>query len=171
MQEIGKIAKDHKYINKKGEEKQHKINVIPNNMEKYMSFMLGNNIVFLDSFQFMSSSLEKLVSNLPNEAFKYTSQEFKNEKLNLMKQKGVYSYDYMDSFEKFDEKQLPPQDEFYSILNDEHISDEQYAHANKVWNTFKLKNMGEYHDLYLKSDILLLVDVFENFRKTCLQYY
>ena len=123
-----------------------------------MAFMLGNHLVFLDSFQFMRSSLEKLVSNLPKESFKYTSQ------------KGVYPYDYMDSFDKFNEK-LPPKEEFYSVLNDEHISDEDYEHAKNIWNTFSLKNMGEYDDLYLESDILLLADVFENFRKTCLEYY
>ncbi|XP_068749377.1 uncharacterized protein [Montipora capricornis] len=92
------------------------------------------------------------------------------EKLDLMSQKGVYPYDFMDSFDKFNEK-LPSKEDFYSILNDEHITDDQYKHAQNVWNTFNLKNMGEYHDLYLKSDILLLADVFENFRKTCLQYY
>ncbi|XP_068689838.1 uncharacterized protein [Montipora foliosa] len=118
----------------------------------------------------MSSSLDKLVSNLPKEALIYPSQKFKGDKLGLMSQKGVYPYDFMDSFDKFNEK-LPPKEEFYSILNDEHISDDQYKHAQNVWNTFNLKNMGEYHDLYLKSDILLLADVFENFRKTCLQYY
>ncbi|XP_068752898.1 uncharacterized protein [Montipora capricornis] len=118
----------------------------------------------------MSSSLDKLVSNLPKEALIYTSRKFKGKKLDLMSQKGVYPYDFMDSFDKFNEK-LPPKEEFYSILNDEDITDDQYKHAKNVWNTFNLKNMGEYHDLYLKSDILLLADVFENFRKTCLQYY
>ena len=88
-----------------------------------------------------------------------------------MKQKGIYPYDYMDSFEKFHEKQLPSKEEFHSILSNEHITDEQYDHAQNVWKTFNLKTMGDYHDLYLKSDILLLADVFENFRKTCLQYY
>ncbi|XP_068707786.1 uncharacterized protein [Montipora foliosa] len=133
MQEIGEIVKKHTYTNKKGETCQMNINAIPNNMEKYMAFMLGK-------------------------------------ELDLMSKKGVYPYDFMDSFEKFNEK-LPPKEEFYSILNDEHISGDQYKHAQNVWNTFDLKNMGEYHDLYLKSDILLLADVFENFRKTCLQYY
>ena len=170
MQEIGEIVKEHQYTNKKGEKCQMNINAIPNNMEKYMAFMLGNHLTFIDSFQFMSSSLEKLVSNLPRESLKYTSQIFKNEKLDLMSKKGVYPYDFMDSFEKFNEK-LPSKEEFYSILNDEDITDDQYKHAQNVWNTFNLKNMGEYHDLYLKSDILLLADVFENFRKTCLQYY
>lgn len=170
MQEIGAIVKNHTYKNNKGEEKQMNINAIPNNMEKYMAFMLGNHLTFIDSFQFMSSSLEKLVSNLPKESLKYTSKSFKGEKLDLMVRKGVYPYDYMDSFEKFNHK-LPSKEDFYSILNDQHISNEDYEHAQNVWNKFSLKNMGDYHNSYLKSDILLLADVFENFRNTCLEYY
>ena len=170
MQEIGAIVKEYEYTNKKGQKCQMNINAIPNNMEKYMAFMLGNHLTFLDSFQFMSSSLEKLVSNLPRESLKYTSQRFKGTKLDLLVRKGVYPYDYMDSFDKFNKK-LPMKEEFYSILKNEHISDEDYGHAQDVWNTFSLENMGEYHDLYLQSDILLLSDVFENFRKTCLEYY
>ena len=170
MQEIGAIVKDYEYTNKNGKKCQMNIIVIPNNMEKYMAFMLGNHLTFLDSFQFMSSSLEKLVSNLPKESLKYTSNRFKGTKLDLMVRKGVYPYDYIDSFDKFNSP-LPKKEEFYSILNNEHISDENYKHAKNVWNTFNLKNMGEYHDLYLQSDILLLADVFENFRKTCIEYY
>ena len=171
MREIGSTVKDHRYKNKKGEEKKMNINCIPNNMEKYIAFMLGNNLTFIDSFQFMSSSLNKLVSNMPIESFKYTSKEFKNEKFELMNQKGIYPYDFMDSLDKFNKTELPLKDEFYSILNNEHITDEEYQHAKNVWKTFKIKTMGEYHDLYLKSDLLLLADLFENFRKTCLQYY
>ena len=171
MQQIGEIAKKHAYKNKRGEECHMNINCIPNNMEKYLAFMLGNHLVFLDSLQFMNSSLDNLIKNLPDEAFKYTKQEFEKEQFNLMKQKGIYPYDHMDSFDRFNETKLPVQQDFYSILNNEHISDEQYKHAQNVWNTFNLKTMGDYHDLYLKSDILLLADVFENFRKTCLQYY
>ena len=223
MQEIGAIVKDYEYTNKDGKKCQMNINAIPNNMEKYMAFMLGNHLTFLDSFQFMSSSLDKLVKNItkcgkcktckpdkcmklninnknktsqhktslpcgecincekndddekhcinPNyDKLKYTSKIFKDKKLDLMARKGVYPYDYMDSFEKFNSP-LPTKEEFYSILNNKDISAEDYEHAKNVWNTFSLKNMGEYHDLYLKSDILLLVDVFENFRKTCLEYY
>ena len=107
------------------------INVIPNNMEKYMAFMLGKHLVFLDSFQFMSSSLDKLVSDLPDKAFKYISEAFKNEQFKLMKQKGVYPYDYMSSFDKFNEKQLPKKG-FYSILNNEHISHKDYTHDKNV---------------------------------------
>ena len=81
-----------------------------------MAFMLGKHLVFIDSLQFMSSSLNKLVSNLPNDAFKYTSEEIKNDKrLKLMKQKGVYCYNYADSFNRFGEKKLPNRDDFYSI--------------------------------------------------------
>ena len=120
-----------------------------------MAFMLGNHLTFIDSFQFMSSSLEKLVSNMPKESFKYTSEVFEEKKFDLMVRKGVYPYDYMDSFDKFNEK-LPSKEEFYSLLNDEHISNEDYEHAQNVWNTFSLKNMGDYHNLYLGSDVLLL---------------
>ena len=119
----------------------------------------------------MSLSLDKLITNLPHEAFKYKLQEFQDEKLSLMSKKGIYPYDFMDSLKKFDKTELPNKEEFYSILNDENILDEDYQHAKNVWATFNLKSICEYEDLYLKSDILLLVDVFENFRKTCLQYY
>ena len=120
----------------------------------------------------MSSSLEKLANNLSDEGFIYTKKYFTDPvQFRLMKKKGVYPYDYMDSFSKFDDTKLPKREEFYSLLTDENISEDAYSHAENVWNTFNLKNMGEYHDLYLKTDILLLVDVFENFRKTCLTYY
>ena len=171
MQQIGEIAKNYSYKDKKGKEQPLKINAIPNNMEKYMAFMLGNHLNFIDRFQFMSSSLDKLVSNLPKEAFKYTSEEFTSKKLSLMSQKDVYPYDFMDSTEKFDQMELPTREQFYSILKDQHITNGEYDHARKVWKTYNIKTMGEYHDLYLKSNVLLLADVFESFRKTCLQYY
>ena len=119
----------------------------------------------------MSTSLDKLVSNLPKEDLKYTSEEFTGDKLSLMSQKGVYPYDYMDCFEKFDQTELPTKEQFYSVLNSQHITNVEYDHARKVWETFHLKKMVEYHDLYLKTDMPLLADVFESFRKTCLQYY
>ena len=97
-------------------------------------------------------------------------REVFGEKTMLMKRKGVYPYDFMESFEKFKEG-LPSKDEFYSVLNDEHISGEDYEHAKSVHGLFEMKNMGEYHNLYLGSDVLLLADVFENFRKTCLEHY
>ena len=154
MQWIGEIANKHGYSNKKGEKQDLNINAIPNNMEKYMAFMLGNHLTFIDSFQFMSPSLDKLVSNLPKFDLIYTSKAFKGKRLNLMSQKGVYPYDFMDSVEKFNQMELPNNYQFYSILNDQHITDDEYDHANKVWNTFTIKTMGEYHDLYLVSPML-----------------
>ena len=171
MQEIGNIVKEHSYVDAKGNKREMSINVIPCNMEKYMAFMLGRYLLFIDSFQFMSSSLSNLVNNLPAEAFKYTGQVFQGEQLSLMKKKGVYPYDYMNSFEKFEDIRLPKKEDFFSAMNNEHITDEEYQHAQNVWGEFGLLSMGEYHDLYLKSDILLLTDVFENFRKACQQYY
>ena len=130
MQTIIEIANKHTYKNNKEEEKQMDINIIPNNMEKYMAFVLGKQLVFINSLQFRSSSLDKLVSNLPNDAFKYTSEEIENDKkTKTYETKAVHPYDYMDSFNRFSEKKLPNKDDFYSILNDEHISDTQYVHA------------------------------------------
>ena len=164
MNELGELIK-------KGEE-NIKINVIAQNAEKYMAFYIGKHLSFIDSFAFMSSSLDKLAGNLEDRDFIYTKDYFTYPiQFNLMKRKGVYPYDYMDSFSKFNDRELPKREEFYSQLTDEGISEDAYSHAQNVWNTFNLQNMGEYHDLYLKTDILLLTDVFENFRKTCLTYY
>ena len=132
MQQIGKIAKDKSYVDKNGERKNLKINAIPNNMERYMAFMLGNNLTFIDSFQFMSSSLDKLVSNMRKEDLKYTSTAFYGYKLDLMTKKRVYPYDFMESMEKFEMKELPKIEEFYRTLNEEHISEKDYNHAKEV---------------------------------------
>ena len=142
MQQIGEIANKQGYANKKGEKQDLNINAIPNNMEKYMAFMLGNHLIFIDSFQFMSSSLDKLASNLPKDDLKYTSKAFKGKRLNLMSQKGAYPYDFIDSFEKFNQMKQPSKDQFYSILNDQNITDDEYDHAKKVWNTLMIKTMG-----------------------------
>ena len=100
--------------------------------------------------------------------------EFCNGNLNkfvLLLRKGVYPYEYMESWEKFDENTIPPKEAFHSNLNLENISDEDYAHAQQVWDVFEINNLGEYHDLYVQSDTILLVDVFENFRNMCLEKY
>ena len=89
----------------------------------------------------------------------------------LLLRKGVYSYEYMDSWEKFNETSLPSKLDFYSNLNMEDIDDIDYRHANNVFKRFKLKNLGEYHDLYVQSDTLLIADLFENFRNMCLKVY
>ena len=84
---------------------------------------------------------------------------------------GVYPCEYMDDWEKFNETVLPEKEEFYSNLNLEDITDADYMHGKRVCIDFEIKNIGKYHDFYLKSDTLLLVDVFENFRKMCLKIY
>ena len=84
---------------------------------------------------------------------------------------GVYPYEYMDEWNKFDEKELPSKESFYSNLTMEDISDTDYAHANNVFKKFDIKNLGEYHDLYVRSDLWLLADVFENFRNACMKNY
>ncbi|KAL9962348.1 hypothetical protein ACROYT_G031442 [Oculina patagonica] len=93
------------------------------------------------------------------------------EKFGLLTQKGIYPYEYMDSWERFKETTLPKKEKFYSKLTGEHITDKEYAHAQKVWETFGCQNLGDYHDLYVKTDVTLLADVFENFRKLCLEKY
>ena len=89
----------------------------------------------------------------------------------MLLRKGIYPYEYMDSWEKFDETVLPPKKAFYSNLNLQNISDEYYVHVQKIWDVFNIKNPDEYHDLYVQSDTLLLADVYENFRNMCLEKY
>ena len=84
---------------------------------------------------------------------------------------NIYEYEYMDGLDTFDEIVLPNKDAFYNELNElnlEDITDEDYIHAQKVFKEFKLTNLGEYHDLYVQSNTLLLADVFENFRNKCI---
>ena len=154
-------------------EKNTNISVIANNFEKYISFTIDS-LKFIDSFQFMGSSLDQLVSNLSKDSFNYTDLEFKefdNYQLKLLKKKGVYPYSYMDSFDRFEETELPSIDKFYNDLNNTAISESDYQHAQEVFKSFKIKNLGEYHDLYLKTDVLQLTDVFENFRDECFKYF
>ena len=124
-----------------------------------MSFSINNKVSFIDSFQFLSSLLDSLVKNLAKDDFKYLSQEFDNNVLDLVKQNRFYPYEYMSDFEKFKE-QLPRKERFYSSLTGKKISDKEYEYV-KVWNKFEMKTMKDYHDLYLKCDVLLLADVFE----------
>ena len=77
----------------------------------------------------------------------------------------------MDSCERFDENTIPPKEAFYSELNLENITDKDYEHVKKVWEAFEIKNLGEYHDLYVQCDTFLLADVFENFRNKCIEIY
>ena len=164
------------------------IDCIPNNEEKYISFtkniMIGSymnkkgeikpisyKLRFINSFKFMSTSLDTLVNNLPDEAFKIIKRHYKGDKLSLVKRKGVYPYEYMDSMERFEENKLPPKEAFYSRLTGEGISNEDYKHAKKVWDVFEMKTLQDYHNLYNETDVFLLADVFENFRNICLKNY
>ena len=139
-----------------------KVSVIPNGLEKYMAFTINKNLVFIDSMQFMNSSLDSLVKKLSDHDFVCLSKEFRGKFLKLVKQKGVYPYEYMDSFEKFSEDKLPNKCEFFSSLKRRCIGEKDYFKAINVWNVFKMNAMGDYQDLYLKTDFLLLVYVFEN---------
>ncbi|PFX12388.1 putative uncharacterized transposon-derived protein F54H12.3 [Stylophora pistillata] len=167
------------------------IDCIPNNEEKYISFTKhvvvdkffeeDNRLVevkrelrFIDSFKFMASSLDKLVGNLAKKGesfFQNTRNYYTGKKLNLLMRKGVYPYEWMDSIHKLDEQQLPPKEAFFSVLSGKGISDEDYTHAQDVWSVFGCKTFRDYHNLYNGSDVLLLADVFENFRKLCKKIY
>ena len=177
----------------KDDDKTDVISCIPNNEERYISFSKKIlvyeednfkqyfEIRFLDSIGFMNSSLCSLVDNLKSgcddikelrKRFKYTSQELKNDnEFKLMISKGIYPYDYVNDYSKLNVEYLPSIENFYSKLNDEHCSNEDYERAINVWNTFKCKTFLDYHNLYLKSDVLLLADVWANFREVCYENY
>ena len=179
----------HLFIKKLGTpNKNENIDCIPNNEEKYISFsktiVTGQytnkkgevkdktfKIVFKDSLKFMSSSLGALVNNLPKDAFKNLLKYFTPKQAEILKQKGFYPYEYMDSEEKFNDIKIPPREAFYSKLSGRGITEKDYKHAWNVWNSFKMKTFKEYHELYNITDVLLLADVFENFRDLCLKIY
>ena len=170
MQQISRVCKERFWFDKKGKRREMSLDVIPISMERYIAFTMGQRLVFIDSFQFMSSSLGSLVESLEPTDFKHLTNKF-GERTELMKRKGVYPYEYMDSFERFEEDCLPTKSKFFSSLTGEGISDEDYDHAKEVWKAFGMRNMGEYHDHYMGADVLLLADVFESFRKSCLKNY
>ena len=152
-----------------------KVNVIAQSMEKYLIMGWGQHLVFKDSLQFINVALEKLATNLlkaGRDNFVHLLSEFQiGYNVDLLLRKGVYPYEYMDSFERFKETQLPPIESFFSSLRDEAITTDDYAHAKNVWNKFKCVNLGDYHDLYLKTDVLLLADIWDCFSKTCFENY
>ena len=152
MQEIGKL--------------DVRISVIPNGLEKYKSFTINKNLFFIGNMQYMNSM-----------DFEHLPQEFSSELLELVKQKCVYPNEYINSlnllfsscFFFFDNK-LPNRREFFSYLKDESVSEKDCLHAIGVWIMNKMKAMDVYHDLYLKKEIFILVDVFESFVSMCLEY-
>ena len=155
---------------------------------------------FIDGFRFMSASLSDLVNNMSGNfnsivwksctennrckecekiieglIKKFSSiYQFCNNDLNkfiLLLRKGVYRYEDMDNWEKLDEITLPSKENFYRELNLKGISDKEYAHTQKVWHVSEIRSRGEYHDLYIQSDTLLLADVLEKFRNECFERY
>ena len=151
---FSKSIKTGEYTNKKGETK-----------DKYFK------IVFKDSMKFLNSSVEALVKNLPKDGFKNLEKYFKPNEVKLLKQKGFFPYDYMDNIEKLKVKKPPTQEAFYSKLTNQGIDNINYRHVLNVWRTWKMKTFKDYLELYNISDVLLLADVFENFRDVCLKNY
>ena len=164
------------------------IDCIPNNEENYISFSKSiktgeyiNNrgetknkyfkIIFKDSLKFMASGLDVLVKNLPEGALNNLNKYFTPEQVKLLKQKGFFPYDYMDNIEKLKDTKPPPQKAFYSKLKGKKINNYNYNHVLNVWKTWKMKTFKEYLELYNITDVLLLADVFENFRDICLKNY
>ena len=135
-----------------------------------MAFKIGQ-LQFIDSLQFTMKSLDSLVSTLHDDDFIHTGTEFQDEQLKLMKKKGIFPYDYFNSIDRLDEPQLPNRRHFYNKLTDKRCKLRDYFRARLVWQTFQCKTFGDYHDLYLKGDVLLLADFFEKFRTTCLESY
>ena len=143
------------YIDKNGEEK-----------DKLIEFR------FIDSFKFMSSSLDSLTKNLVGSRKRlFGFEDYSELQYDLLTRKGVYPYEYVYSWDQFEETQLPPISAFFSNLNMSSISEEDYQHAQPVWKEFGIHNLGDYHDLYLRTDVVLLANVYEAFRDTCLMYY
>ena len=163
--------------------------IIAKNTEDYISFSInvevnkyvdkeGNKrtkemeLRFIDSIKFMSSSLDSLVNNLARGRHKFWGfQNYNCSQRELLILKGIYPYEYMDSWVKFKETSLPSIEKFYSNLNMSGVSDGDYEHACSVWQEFGIRNMGEYHDLYLRTDVILLANVFESFIRVCPENY
>ena len=144
-----------KYIDKEGNEKPKEIE-----------------LRCIDSFKFMSSSLDSLVNNLAKgDHILWGSEEYSDKQCELLIRKLINPYEYINSWDRFNETKLPCKKSFYSNLNMSGVSDKEYEHTCKVWNEFKIRNMGEYHDLYLKTDTILLANVFESFRSICMKNY
>ena len=159
-------------------------NVIAKSKENYISFSSRIPVFeyedgraktielrFIDSYKFMASSLDSLTTNIIKGGKRLFDLSDNLAKYKLLTRKGVYPYEYMDFWDRFNETRLPPIDKFYSKLNGVRISEDDYKHATNVWNGFGIKNLGEYHGLYLRMDVVLLANVFEEFRNTCMKHY
>ena len=149
-----------------------KIDIIPENIEKFKA-VFTDSFIFLDSYAFLSTSLEKLADNLKKsgtEKFKRLKKEFP-EHFHLLLDKGVYFYDYAKSYSVFSETELPPKEAFYSSLKEQGISDAEYDRAKHVYKETGCETLLDYMLLYVKQDAIILCDIFENFRNLCMEYY
>ena len=148
---------------------QGEIKCFPTYTEKHISFSLEN-LRFVNSVNFLLSSLDKLVKGSDEFPIMHRTVAEEN-KHRLLLKKGIYSYEYMDSYKRFGETELPEKEKFYSSLSGKGITDEEYMHAQDVWATFGCCTLGDYHNLHVDTDMLLLADMFENFRKVCKEKY
>ena len=151
--------------------------VIPKGIDKYMSIIINRHITFIDSLQFYNGSLDTLASDLKDEDFKHLTSEFGIDKLEILKRKDAYPYEWVGSYEKLKHLFLPEKKYFYSSLKDGkrdksngHISDQQYHHLQNVWDVFHFNIFEDFHNRYFKKYVLLLVNVFEKFIFRCLKY-
>ena len=138
-------------------------------------------IRFIDSFGFMNTSLDSLAKNINKDcknisdrrkAFRNLSKQYPNDlHFELMTKKGIYPYDYIDSYDKFSDTELPSIQQFYNALTDSHCTEKDYKQAKLVWKAFDCKTFLDYHNLYLTVDVLLLADIWETFRATCYKIY
>ena len=147
-----------------------KIDVIAQSSEKFISFTWHNTkgyfFKFLDSMAFLNSSLDGLSKSLKD--FPILDKYYQN---SLLKQKGFYPYEWVNNINKFKKEQLPSIHDFYSSLKEESITEKDYAHAQRVWSSCGCKTFKDYHKIYLEVDVLLLADVFENFRTMAISEY
>ena len=149
------------------EDKYNKMTVLAKTSEDYISITYGSyyrKLVFLDSYRFLQKGLASVGESLATEDFKILSTEFPTS-TNLLKRKGVYPYEYISGLEVLNETQLPPIEKFFSTLKQETISEGEYEYAKEVWKVFNCKTLLDYHNLYLKADVLILADAFEKFRE------
>ena len=138
---------------------------------EYISISKNGRVLFecFDCKRRYSIKFSKRLAKRFKNIYRFCNKDI--DKFMLLLRKGVYPYEYIDDWNRFDEEQLPNKSDFYSGLNMEEISDIDYRHAEKVFNKFNIKNLGEYHDLHVQSDTLLLTDVFQNFRNMCMKVY
>ena len=141
---------------------------VPQNMEKYLSPTVGH-LKFIDSFQSTPKDLDVLAKTLADDEFRYLRESCTSNHFCLIPRKGVYPYDYIGSFGRFDETKLLSQDAFFSKLFGRPCSDSEKTHATRVWTAFGCRTMADYHDIYLQLDVFLLADLFKEFRTTCLE--